>query len=179
MGGVVNVITRDPGNEWRYGATAEGSRAEGNRGGDGHRLSARADGPLGGGIVLRAGAATTRVEALASPEDPRISELEGRDKNDGWLGLGWRGAGPGAAVELDDLALDPQGRHLLDVLTDLHREQAHRPGLLGRGVGGALGQGAHGVTLEPGSDGPRSAGGPARRRGDGHEPDGHEDSGPW
>ena len=102
MGGVVNVITRDPGNEWRFGATAEGSRAEGNRGGDGHRLSARADGPLGGGIVLRAGAATTRVEALASPEDPRISELEGRDKNDGWLGLGWRGAGPAAGGQRVD-----------------------------------------------------------------------------
>jgi hypothetical protein len=71
------------------------------------------------------------------------------------------GAGPGAAVELDDLALDPQGRHLLDVLTDLHREQAHRPGLLGRGVGGALGQGRHGVTLEPGSDGHCSAVRPA------------------
>ncbi|MDO8419855.1 MAG: TonB-dependent receptor [Rubrivivax sp.] len=93
MGGVVNVITREPGDRWRLGASIEGSDAEGGRGGDGRRLAMRADGPLGGGLAMRAGAAATRVDALASPADPRISELEGRDKDDGWLGLGWRGAG--------------------------------------------------------------------------------------
>ena len=50
------------------------------------------------------------------------------------------GARAGAPVELDDLALDPQRRHLLDVLADLHRQQAHRPRLLGRRVGRLLGQ---------------------------------------
>ncbi len=93
MGGVVNVITREPGEHWRLGASVEGSAAEGGRGGDGRRLALRADGPLGGGFVMRAGAAATRIDALASPQDPRISELESRDKDDGWLGLGWRGAG--------------------------------------------------------------------------------------
>jgi len=91
MGGVVNVITREPGEAWRLGATAEVSDAEGGRGGDGRRLSMRADGPLGGGLVMRAGGAATRIDALASPQDPRISELEGRAKDDAWLGLGWRG----------------------------------------------------------------------------------------
>ena len=92
MGGVVNVITRQPGDTWRLGATVEGSDAEGGRGGDGQRLALRADGPLGAGFVLRTGAAATRIDPLASPADPRISELEGRDKDDAWLGLGWRGA---------------------------------------------------------------------------------------
>jgi outer membrane receptor for ferrienterochelin and colicins len=92
MGGVVNVITRQAGDTWRLGASVEGSDAEGGRGGDGQRGALRADGPLGAGFVLRAGAAATRVDPLASPADPRISELEGRDKNDAWLGLGWRGA---------------------------------------------------------------------------------------
>ena len=93
MGGVVNVITREPGDHWRLGASVDGSAAAGSRGGDGRRLAVRADGPLGQGLVMRAGAAATRIDALASPDDPRISELEGRDKDDGWLGLGWRGAG--------------------------------------------------------------------------------------
>ncbi len=47
---------------------------------------------------------------------------------------------PGPPGELDDLALDPEERHLLDVLADLHREQADRPRVLGRGVGGPLRQ---------------------------------------
>jgi len=98
MGGVVNVITREPGDQWRLGATIEGSDAEGGRGGDGRRLALRTDGPLGAGFVMRAGAAATRIDALTSPQDPRISELEGRDKDDGWLGLGWRGAVAGLAT---------------------------------------------------------------------------------
>ena len=92
MGGVVNVITREPGEQWRLGASVEGSAAAGSRGGDGARLAVRADGPLAAGWVMRAGAAATRIDALASPDDPRISELEGRDRDDGWLGLGWRGS---------------------------------------------------------------------------------------
>lgn len=93
LGGVVNVITREAGEQWRLGAMVEGSTAAGDRGGDGHRVAASADGPLGGGLYLRAGGAGSRVEALASPGDPLLSELEGRDKQEGWLALGWRGAG--------------------------------------------------------------------------------------
>jgi outer membrane receptor for ferrienterochelin and colicins len=92
MGGVVNVITREPGEQWRLGASVGASDSEGGRGGDGQRAALRADGPLGAGFVLRAGAAATRIDPLASPQDPRISELEGRDKDDAWLGLGWRSA---------------------------------------------------------------------------------------
>ena len=95
LGGVVNVITREPGDTWRGSASVEGSRAEGGRGGDGQRLALRVDGPLalGSGFYLRAGAAATRLDALASPADPLISELEGREKDDAWLGLAWRGEG--------------------------------------------------------------------------------------
>ena len=39
--------------------------------------------------------------------------------------------GAGADVELHDLPLDPQRRHAIDVLRDLHAEHAHRPRLLG------------------------------------------------
>lgn len=95
LAGVVNVITREPGDSWRGSASIEGGKAEGGRGGDGQRLALRFDGPLAldSGLFLRAGAAATRLNALASPDDPLISELEGREKNDAWLGLVWRGAG--------------------------------------------------------------------------------------
>ncbi len=92
MGGVVNVITRQSGEQWQLGATVEGAVAEGQRGGDGQRLALRGDGPLGAGLLLRVGAAATRLDALASATDARLSEQEGRDKDDFWLGLGWRGA---------------------------------------------------------------------------------------
>lgn len=92
LGGVVNIITRQPGESWRLGASIEGSQAAGGRGGAGHRLGVQADGPLAASLALRVGAMTSRVEALASPADPRISELEGRDKNDAWLTLGWQAA---------------------------------------------------------------------------------------
>lgn len=90
MGGVINVITRQPGERWQGGVRAEGRHATTDRGGDGHRAAASLDGPLAAGLGLRAGAATARREALAAPSDARISELEGFDKTDGWLGLTWR-----------------------------------------------------------------------------------------
>ncbi|HET9821271.1 MAG TPA: TonB-dependent receptor [Burkholderiaceae bacterium] len=103
MGGVVNVITRSPGERWSLGAAAEGSSADGGRGGDGWRVSARAEGPLGAGLALRAGMAATRVDAVASPADARISELESRAKRDAWVGLGWRAAA-GQRLELEHRA---------------------------------------------------------------------------
>ena len=91
VGGVINIITRQPGDAWRFGAMAEGIVADGGRGGNGWRSGVRADGPLGGDFHLRAGMATSTVDAIASPADARLSELEARDKLDGWLGVSWRG----------------------------------------------------------------------------------------
>lgn len=92
LGGVANVITRPAGERWRFSALGEASHAEGGRGGSGHRLALSAAGPLGGGLTLRAGAAETFIAPVASPADTRISELEGRLKQDGWVGVAWRGA---------------------------------------------------------------------------------------
>ncbi len=92
MGGVVNVITRRAGDNWRVGAMAEGSEADGESGGgDGWRLGARADGPLGASTFMRAGVATGAVNAVASAADARIDELEARRRHDAWLGLAWSG----------------------------------------------------------------------------------------
>jgi outer membrane receptor for ferrienterochelin and colicins len=98
MGGVVNIITRRATERWRVAARAEGSRAAGGRGGDGDRASVGADGPLGEHWSLRAGVAHSRRDAVASPDDPRLSELEGQRKADGWLALAWR---PSAGHRVD------------------------------------------------------------------------------
>ncbi|MBL8288747.1 MAG: TonB-dependent receptor [Rubrivivax sp.] len=90
LAGVVNIITRQPGDRWHLGASVEGREAEHDRGGSGFRVGARADGPLAEGLGLRAGASRSRTSALASVADPRISELEGREKTDGWAGLVWQ-----------------------------------------------------------------------------------------
>jgi outer membrane receptor for ferrienterochelin and colicins len=100
LGGVVNIITRQVGDRWRTGALLEATRAEGGRGGDGERGTLRADGPLGGGFSLKAGAAKTRLQPVASTADPLLSELEGRDREEAWASLGWRG-GAADRVDLD------------------------------------------------------------------------------
>lgn len=100
IGGVVNVITRQAGDAWRFGAFGEGSMADGARGGDGWRVSARADGPLGGEAYVRAGVAAAGQEPVSSVADPRIDELEGKHRRDGWLSLSWRGL-RGHRIELE------------------------------------------------------------------------------
>lgn len=45
-----------------------------------------------------------------------------------------------SANERDDFALDPQARHGRDVLGNLCGKQPKRPGLIGRGLSGALWQ---------------------------------------
>lgn len=90
LGGVVHLITRQAGERWRVGARVEGSAAGGDRGGDGHRASVSVDGPLAPGLGLRVGVATGRRDAVASPDDAQVSELEGHDKTDAWLGLAWQ-----------------------------------------------------------------------------------------
>lgn len=89
LGGVVNIVTRRPGEQWAFGALAEGRWGDDSLGGDGHRAAVRASGPLAEGLKLGVSMADTRRQALALKEDPRLSELEGRRKHDGALQLWW------------------------------------------------------------------------------------------
>ena len=100
MGGVVNVITRQAGERWQGSARVEGSRASDDRGGDGHRAAVSVSGPLAAGLGLRAGATVSQRDAVASPDDPRLDELEGFEKTDAWLGLAWQPA-TGHRLDLD------------------------------------------------------------------------------
>ena len=89
LGGVVNIVTRKPGDAWAYSALAEGRWGDNSLGGDGHRAAVGASGPLAQGLKLAVSAADSHRQALALKEDPRLTELEGRRKRDGALQLWW------------------------------------------------------------------------------------------
>lgn len=100
LGGVVNVITRQPGERWSLRAMSEGSWADGGLGGDGHRAALSADGPLGGGLRLAVSASDNRRQAIDAAADARISDIEGRHKRDGAARLVWAPS-TGQQVELE------------------------------------------------------------------------------
>lgn len=89
LGGVVNIITRAPGEQWALRTLAEGSWADGGLGGDGHRAAVSLGGPLAPGWRLAASVSDGRRQAIDSPLDARIGDIEGRDKWDGALRLFW------------------------------------------------------------------------------------------
>ncbi len=89
LGGVVNIITRRPGDTFTGSLRAEGLVAQGDQGGDGHRLGARVDLPLGESWRLSVSASQVRRQAVASSSDARIDELEGRNRLDGAAQLLW------------------------------------------------------------------------------------------
>jgi len=89
LGGVVNIITRRPGPVWAFDAMAEGRWGDDSLGGDGARVAARAEGPLGAAWRVAASVAETWREALALKEDPRLTELEGRRKRGAALQTWW------------------------------------------------------------------------------------------
>ncbi len=100
LAGVVQVIARPKADHFEGSATAEGSWADGGRGGNGHRAAVRISGPLDAQFRVALVAGDTRREAVASASDPRVSELEGRRKSDVGLGASWLTA-PGHQIDAD------------------------------------------------------------------------------
>lgn len=109
LGGVVNIITRTPGERWSGDALAEGSRADGSRGGGGHRAGGHADGPLGERLRIGVTAGDSRRRAVAAAADPRLSDIEGRHKQEASLRALWLPA-EGHRVDLDLRAADEDRR---------------------------------------------------------------------
>ena len=89
LGGVINIILRQPGDAWAGSALLEGRQAGDSRGGDGQRAAGRVAGPLSSqwrmGVVL----SDVRLESVDSEADPRVSEIEEREKRDALLQLAW------------------------------------------------------------------------------------------
>ena len=100
LGGVVNVITRVPGDQWVRRSTAEGAQADGSLGGSGHRVAGLASGRLAEGFKLAASFSEGRRAEVLSKADPRIGDIEGRHKVDGSVRLWWDAA-PGQQLLLE------------------------------------------------------------------------------
>jgi outer membrane receptor for ferrienterochelin and colicins len=89
LGGVINVILRQPGDVWAGSALLEGRQAIDARGGDGQRVAARVAGPLGPQWRLGVTLSDVRLESVASEAEPLISEIEDRQKRDALVQLAW------------------------------------------------------------------------------------------
>jgi len=98
LGGVVNVVTRAPGDRWALRSLVEGSLADGGQGGDGHRAALSAGGPLADRWRLGVSASDSYRQEITNAAEPRLGDLEGHHKRDGSLRLVWT---PAAGHELD------------------------------------------------------------------------------
>ena len=100
LAGVVQIFTRPSADHFEGSATAEGSWADGGRGGNGHRAALRVSGPLDPQLRVTLVAGDTRRAPVASASDPRVSDLEGRHKSDVGLSASWLLA-PGHQIDAD------------------------------------------------------------------------------
>lgn len=78
LGGVVNLITRQPKDRWIGSVSLSGADALEGDGGGRNQADVFAAGPLGDMLDLRLTGEMQRVSAVPLEEDPRYSELEGR-----------------------------------------------------------------------------------------------------
>lgn len=86
LGGVINLISRQPKERWIGSAMLSGSTVTSGEGGDGHRASLFAAGPAGENLTLRFNGETANRSAVPRKEDPRNSELEGSKSTSASLG---------------------------------------------------------------------------------------------
>ncbi len=89
LGGVINVILRQPSDDWAGSAMLEGRQAIDERGGDGQRVAARVAGPVGPQWRLGLTLSDVRLESVTAEADPLISEIEDRQKRDALVQLAW------------------------------------------------------------------------------------------
>jgi outer membrane receptor for ferrienterochelin and colicins len=103
LGGVVNMITRWPKEKWEGDFTLGGETTQGSAGGNGGKTTAYLAGPLSKTLALRLNATHQHISPVSDRNDPRYSEIEGRDGTNGGatlmfspnqnqtLELGWQG----------------------------------------------------------------------------------------
>lgn len=81
LGGVVNMISRWPKEQWEGEFNLSGEH--GTEGGDGGKAAAYLAGPLGNQFALRLNATRYHVGAVTDRDDSRYSEIEGREGTSG------------------------------------------------------------------------------------------------
>lgn len=93
LGGVVNLITRQPKDKWIGSLMLTGDELLEGEGGDGYRASAFVAGPLGERVSLRLNAASSARDPIPDRKDARYSEIEGSETD---------GFGIGGIVKVSD-----------------------------------------------------------------------------
>ncbi len=86
VGGVVNIITKKAAKQWTGGATARGDHVF-DDGGNSRQFAGSVRGPIGERVTLSAFAEDYRQADTPLKEDPLLSEIEGRQRRTGMLGL--------------------------------------------------------------------------------------------
>ncbi|HRO58198.1 MAG TPA: TonB-dependent receptor [Burkholderiaceae bacterium] len=77
LGGVINIITRQPTDRWIGAASLTGTELTSGSGGDGHRGGLFAAGPVTERLGLRLSAEASRMAPVPLKEDRRYDEIEG------------------------------------------------------------------------------------------------------
>lgn len=93
LGGVVNLITRQPKDRWIGSLMLSGNDVTNGEGGDSWQGSLFAAGPVGERVTLRVNAESSERTPVPEKEDKRYSEIEGRKSN---------GYGLGGTIKLTD-----------------------------------------------------------------------------
>ncbi len=104
IGGVINIITRPAQRDWSGGVTLRGDVGQGDTG-NGHRLAARASGPLAESLDVAMAVEEVRRESTPWEQDRRVSEMEGQDRQTGSLAISYRPF-EGQTLKLDLLRSD-------------------------------------------------------------------------
>ena len=99
LGGVVNVITRSPTDQWQGVFQANGGLREDGKGGATHQVGAWMAGPLVQDILgISLSGRLNRRQNTPDATEPRLTALEGRDSLSGSAALTWT---PDAAQRID------------------------------------------------------------------------------
>lgn len=86
LGGVVNLITRQPKDRWIGSMMLSGSNLPNGEGGESWQGSLFAAGPAGERVTLRVNAESSERNPIPQKEDKRYSEIEGRKSDSHGLG---------------------------------------------------------------------------------------------
>lgn len=86
LGGVINIITKQAGTKWTGSAVARGDINH-QSGGDAHQFAGSISGPIGEKVSVAATVEEYRLDDVALKENPRLSEIEGRERRSGSINM--------------------------------------------------------------------------------------------
>lgn len=90
MGGIINVITKKPKDEWTGTIKYSRRMVNSEKGGKGYGIETQGNGAISENMQLSLTAMKTRREELDSLVDPRVSAREGKENIHGAMAINWQ-----------------------------------------------------------------------------------------